>query len=467
MIDKAHIISTRHTIHEQSNWAAESIFYHIYPLGLCNAPHQNDFTSAPLARLQAINPWLDHIQSLGCNALYLGPLFESSSHGYDTADYFWVDRRLGDNQTLIDLSAEIHRRGMRLVLDAVFNHVGRDFWAFRDVLQHGINSPYRDWFHNLDFSKRSSYGDPFSYEGWDGHYELVKLNLRHSGVREHLFLAVESWIRDYEIDGLRLDVADVMDIGFLHDLSAFFKQTKPDFWLMGEVVHGDYKDWVHEGCLDSVTNYTCYKALYSSHNDHNYFEIAYELERHFGKQGLYRGLALYNFTENHDVSRVASLLKDPVYLYTLYIMLFCMPGIPSIYYGGEFGLQAQKGNGSDWVLRPALNLEQASTQGTQPDLTDTLRRLAAIRHGSLALKYGDYQPLYAASDQLIFIRSTDAEQVVVAINASRENVCIDCQLPSAGDVRLIDYLNEGSVFSSVNGKLHLDMPANWGRILSD
>jgi len=333
------------------------------------------------------------------------------------------------------------------------------------VLQHGINSPYRDWFHGLDFNNHSPYGDPFSYEGWDGHYELVKFNLRHPGVREHLFLAVESWIRDYQIDGLRLDAADVMDIDFLHDLSAFCKQIKPDFWLMGEVVHGDYKHWVHEGCLDSVTNYTCYKALYSSHNDRNYFEIAYELERHFGKQGLYRGLTLYNFSENHDVNRVASLLEDASHLYPLYILLYSMPGIPSIYYGGEFGLMGQKGKNSDWALRPALKLEEASAQGSQPDLPDTLRRLADIRRRLDALRYGDYQQLFVAPEQLVFMRSIGAEQVIVAINASQENVSIDCRIPFDHEVRLIDCLNEESSFSSVNGKVHLELPANWGRIM--
>ena len=125
------------------HWSNNAIFYHIYPLGLCGAPPRNDFSSPPVPRLEELHGWLDHIQALGANALYLGPLFESGSHGYDTADYYWVDRRLGTNDTLRGLSADLHARGMRLVLDGVFNHVGRDFWAFRDVLAHGEGSAYR------------------------------------------------------------------------------------------------------------------------------------------------------------------------------------------------------------------------------------------------------------------------------------------------------------------------------------
>ena len=154
-----------------------SIFYHIYPLGACGAPHFNDFQSAPEPRLRQILGWLDHIQSLGANALYLGPVFESNSHGYDTADYFHVDRRLGARADLAELARALHSRGMRLVLDGVFNHVGRNFWAFRDLQENGVNSPYRNWFADLRFDQRSPYGDPFSYAAWNGHFDLIKLNL--------------------------------------------------------------------------------------------------------------------------------------------------------------------------------------------------------------------------------------------------------------------------------------------------
>ncbi len=233
-----------------THWSFDAVFYHIYPLGFCGAPAQNDFHSPAAPRLDKIYGWLDHIQSLGANALYLGPLFESSRHGYDTADYYAVDRRLGTNETLAALSRELHRRGMRLILDGVFNHVGRDFWAFRDVQQNREGSAYRDWFANLRFQGYNRRGDPFTYEGWNGHDSLVKLNLSRPDVRRHLFDAVKRWVQEFDIDGLRLDAADAVDLGFLGELSRRCRALKPDFWLMGEVIHGDYRRWANPETLE-------------------------------------------------------------------------------------------------------------------------------------------------------------------------------------------------------------------------
>ena len=324
------------------HWACDSVFYHIYPLGFCGAPLKNDFCSPVTPRLEKLTDWLGHLRDLGINALYLGPLFESSTHGYDTADYYRVDRRLGSNQLLTHLSALLHQKGIRLVLDGVFHHVGRDFWAFRDVLERCEQSAYAEWFQGLDFQKRSPFDDPFAYEGWRGHYNLVKLNLHNPSVKSHLFHAVDGWIREFNLDGLRLDVADCLDMDFQKELATFCKSRRPDFWLMGEVIHGDYRKWVNPETLDSVTNYVAYKGLYSSHLDKNYFEIAYTLKRQFGEDGLYRDLPLYVFADNHDVNRVASRLKNPAHLYPLYCLLFTMPGVPSIYYGSEWGIEGER-----------------------------------------------------------------------------------------------------------------------------
>lgn len=446
------------------HWTENAIFYAIYPLGFCGAPLANaSGSSAPVPRLEQIRAWLDHIQALGANALYLGPVFESSAHGYDTADYYWVDRRLGSNETLAQLSAALHRRGLRLVLDGVFNHVGRHFWAFRDVLENGPSSPYCDWFCNLNFDHRSPYNDPFSYEGWNGHYELVKLNLGNPLVHDHLMGAVESWIRQFDIDGLRLDAADCLDFGFMRQLAAFCRRLKPDFWLMGEVIHGDYRRWTNPELLDSVTNYECYKGLYSSHADRNYFEIAYALNRQSGPGGIYRDLRLYNFADNHDVDRVASKLADPAQLYPLYALLFTMPGIPSIYYGSEWGLPGKKLNNSDLPLRPRLDLAQLLQHSPQPDLPKTLGRLAAVRQSSPALRTGSYQPLWVASQQMAFLRTAGSEQVVVALNASNRPAEIELKLPVSGG--LVDLLNPPERFSAPAGRCVLPLPPAWARIL--
>ncbi len=325
-----------------THWSNDAFFYHIYPLGFCGAPFHNDFSSPPVPRLEKLYNWLDHIQELGANALYLGPVFESSAHGYDTVDYYWVDRRLGTNETLAALSREIHRRGMRLVLDGVFNHVGRDFWAFYDVRQKGADSAYCDWFSKLSFGGTSPQGDPFTYEGWNGHSSLVRLNQSNPAVRKHLFDAVAAWIRDFDIDGLRLDAADCLEKDFIIDLAAHCRSLRADFWMVGEVIHGDYRAWANPTMFDAVTNYECYKGLYSSHVDQNYFELAYALNRQFGPAGIYSGLPLYAFADNHDVDRVASSLRNPAHLYPLYTLLLTIPGVPSIYYGSEWGIEGRR-----------------------------------------------------------------------------------------------------------------------------
>ena len=374
------------------DWISSAVFYHIYPLGLCGAPPRNDFTSPPVARLEALHPWLDHLETLGVTAVYLGPVFEASSHGYDTADYFHVDRRLGTEETLAILSDALHARGIRLVLDAVFNHVGRDFWAFRDLQQQGESSSYADWFQNVRFGEQSPYGDPFSYEGWGGHYSLVKLNLDNGAVRSHLFDAVSAWIERFHIDGLRLDAADCIAPDFLRALAEHVRSRKQDFWLMGEIIHGDYRAWANPETLHSVTNYECFKGLYSSFNDKNFFEIAYALNRQFGEGGLYRGIDLYNFADNHDVNRIASLLKQSAHLFPLHILLFTMPGVPSIYYGSEWGICGEKNEGDDSPLRPAIDLAVLEAAPPQPGLPGVISRLARIRAASSALQRGDLPP---------------------------------------------------------------------------
>ncbi len=446
-------------------WAKEAIFYHIYPLGLCGAPEQNNVNSPAQPRLKEVASWVDHIKQLGCNALYLGPLFESGTHGYDTADYYAVDRRLGTNETLKELSNQLHENGIRLVLDGVFNHVGRDFWAFRHLLEHKENSPYRHWFSGVNFSRQNPYGDPFSYEGWNGHHSLVKLNLQHPDVKAHLFDAVKMWVETFGIDGLRLDAADVMDLNFLRELSAFCKQLKPDFWLMGEVIHGDYRRWINEGQLDSTTNYECYKGLYSSHNDANYFELAHSLKRLFGTEGIYRNQFLYSFVDNHDVNRIASTLKNPGQLYPLHALLFSMPGIPSIYYGSEWGIAGKKKADTDAPLRPALDIAKAPKEAPHPSLAKAIARFAQIRKAHPALQYGEYQELHVAHEQFAFSRKTKEEQLIVVVNSANAPAKLQLKVPLPDGKVLVDLLEPKQTFKVTGGHLPLEIPGCWARIL--
>ena len=445
-----------------------NIFYHIYPFGACAAPHFNDFQSAHQPRLRQIFGWLDHIQSLGANALYLGPVFESGSHGYDTADYFHVDRRLGSRSDLADLSGELHRRGMRLVLDGVFNHVGRGFWAFRDLQANGQKSPYKNWFSDLRFDQSSPLGDPFSYTAWNGHFDLVKLNLAEPAARQHLFDAISMWKEEFQIDGIRLDAADSLSFDFLRDLRAFVNHLDPEMWLMGEVIHGDYRQWANPNMLHSTTNYELYKSLYSSFNDSNFFELAYSLNREFGAQGIYRDLpTLYNFADNHDVSRIASQLLDRQQLHLLYFLLFTMPGIPSVYYGSEFGFEGVK-QSDDWNLRPTFDLPQLQNQAHAHDLRGWIGHLAWLRQSQPALKYGGYEQCLVASQQLAFCREAGDDCAIAAVNSAAEPAKLVLPLRGKANWRFVDLLNpEESFTCDPSGNLHLPMPPNHARLLKN
>jgi len=446
-----------------THWIDNAIFYHIYPLGACGAPQFNDHTSQPVSRIAAIHGWLDHIQALGANAIYLGPVFESTRHGYDTANYYEVDRRLGTRTDLAVLSSTMHQRGMHLVLDGVFNHVGRDFWAFQDLQTNREVSPYCDWFHDIRFGENSIYGDSFSYTGWNGHTSLVKLNLENPAVQQHLFGAIDMWVHELGIDGIRLDAADCLSFSFLEALSAFRNQIKPDLWLMGEVIHGDYRQWAAPNRLDSVTNYELYKGLYSSHNDQNYFEVAYALNRQFGLGGIYRDKKLYNFVDNHDVSRIASTLKDPGHLYPLHLLLFTVPGVPALYYGSEFGIPGLKGSHSDDSLRPAFDTHTMENNAPHPDLPGFIHQIAAIRQSSPALLYGDYTQMHVSAQQFAFSRKKGGEEVVVAVNSAPEQARLS--LPGFGQARAVDLLAPGEAVTVSNDNLNLLLSASYGRII--
>ena len=391
-------------------WFDEAVIYQIYPLGLCGAPEENDGAVTP--RVLRLLDWVDHIKRTGADTVLLNPVFDSDRHGYDTRDYFHADPRLGTDGDLAKVCQAFHDAGLRVMFDGVFNHVGRGFWAFRDVLEKKWDSPYKDWFH-INFDGNTNYNDGFWYEGWEGHNELVKLNLWNPAVVQHQFDAIRSWTDRFGIDGLRLDVAYCLPPEYLKQLRAFANSVKPDFVLMGETLHGDYNRWMADDMCHSVTNYECYKGLWSAFNSMNMFEIGHSLARQFGPEQwtLYKGRHLLSFLDNHDVNRIASQLTNPGHLVPAWAMAFGMPGVPSVYYGSEWGLTGAKGHGSDAELRPALEKPEWN------ELTDWISKLAAAKKSSPALCYGAYRNVVLTNKQIIFERKCDSERVLVAINA--------------------------------------------------
>lgn len=398
------------------SWVTNAIFYHVYPIGFCGAPYSNydneEVTS--ITTIDKLIDWIPHLKEIGVNAIYLGPVFESCEHGYDIKDYFKIDRRIGNNEKFKDLCSKLHANNIKIVLDGVFNHVGREFWAFKDVQQNKQNSRYCGWFHNLNFGGNSPMGDPFYYDSWEGHFNLVKLNLYNSEVIGHILSAVDMWINDFKIDGLRLDVAYCLPEEFIRKLRAFCKSKKCDFWLMGEVIHGDYSRYANPEMLDSVTNYECYKGIYSSHNDKNYFEIAYSLNRQFGDGGIYKDIYTYNFVDNHDVNRLASSLNKYEHIYNCYSLLFTMPGAPSIYYGSEWGIKGVKGAETDAPLRPCLDINNIPEK--DDNLATHIGRLSKIRNKLKALRIGSYCQIIVKNQQLVYKRFTDDQTVFVSFN---------------------------------------------------
>ena len=432
------------------SWAENAVFYHIYPLGLCGAPERNEY-GAPVPRLRTLYPWITHLRAIGCTALYIGPLFESVGHGYETTDYRKLDSRLGDNSDLRAFVEHCHTEGVRVVLDAVFNHTGRDFFAFRDLLQNREQSRYRDWYCSVNFGGNNEYGDGFSYGNWGGFNLLPKLNLRNPELRDYLLDTVRFWKTEFGIDGLRLDAADVLDFDFMRALRRTAEDLGEDFWLMGEVIHGEYSRWVSRDLLHAVTDYPLHKALYSGHNDHNYFEIAHTVQR-LNNMGL-GSAGLYNFADNHDVERICTKLRTKAHYLPVHVLLYALPGIPSIYYGSEFGIEGRKTPGSDAGLRPCLKLEEL--QNPENPCRELVTALGRLYAQEPALHCGDYRELQLTTTRFAFARG----DLIITVNNDANPAAFD--LPGEGSYH---GALSGKDAVTENGRFRPEIPGNSGEI---
>lgn len=439
-------------------WYDEAVFYHIYPLGLTGAPKQNDY-GEPVHRLNTLVPWIEHIKKTGFNALYIGPLFESVGHGYETTDYKKLDSRLGTNEDLKAFVKECHEQGIRVIFDGVFNHTGRDFFAFKDLQKNREQSPYKDWYCNVNFQGNNEYNDGFSYENWGGYNLLVKLNQHNPAVRDYICDVIRYWVSEFDVDGIRLDAADVLDFEYMKALRRTANEVKPDFWLMGEVIHGDYSRWVNEGTLHSVTNYQLHKALYSGHNDHNYFEIAHTVKRLYEMGGNRpEGLKLYNFVDNHDVERIYTKLQNKAHFTPVHILLYTLPGVPSVYYGSEFGIEGKKERYSDDSIRPALNLADYANAAEENPCTKLIAALGRIRQHTKELSYGDYKELMLQNRQYAFSRTLDGKSVIVMVNNDDNGA--EFSVPAGG--AYVGALSGRKV--SGDGQLRVQIDGNSGEI---
>ena len=438
-----------------STWYEQAIFYHMYPLGITGAPKTNVQTEVT-DRFKELDQWIPHIRSLGCNAIYIGPLFESSSHGYDTRDYKLVDRRLGTNNDFREFTKLCHENGIKVVVDGVFNHTGREFFAFKDIQEKKWDSPYKDWYKGVNFGWQSPLGDPFGYEAWQGHFELPCLNLYNQQVKDYLFDVIRFWVDEFDIDGIRLDCANILDFNFMKEMRAKTASMKPDFWLMGEVIHGDYSRWVNPEMLHSVTNYELHKSIYSGFNDHNFFEIAHNVRR---LEAI--GTRLYTFLDNHDENRIASKLNKKAHLPLAWTLLFTLPGIPSIYYGGEWGLEGMRTRESDAALRPCITLKEGEAKHS--DLTDLIAKLARIHTENPEFHGGRYQELLLTNRQYAFARHAQGSICITAANSDDQESRLSIPVPLHASQA--ENLMDGSIIPVENGKLNLTLPGNSSVVL--
>lgn len=440
-------------------WYDNAVFYHIYPLGLCGCRKEN--TGEAENHFDKLTAWADHAEKMNFTGIYIGPLFESVGHGYETTDYKKVDRRLGTNEDFREYVSYCHSLGIKVIVDGVFNHVGREFFAFKDVRQRRESSPYCGWFCNLNFGGNNEYNDGFCYDNWGGYNLLVKLNQRNPEVQNYLFDVIRFWVSEFDIDGIRLDAADVLDFDFMRAMRRVANEVKPDFWLMGEVIHGDYSRWVNDDTLHSVTNYELHKGLYSGHNDHNYFEIAHSIKR---LNDICRGRRLYTFLDNHDVERIASKLNDRAHLPLVTILLYTIYGIPSVYYGSEFAVEGRKERGSDWNLRPCLDLSDFEEDYEKNIVTKLCMELGAMKKEYPELTEGIYRELVLTNRQFAFGRVCEKTAMITALNCDDGEAKLEVPCPvTAADA--LDLLGMASEVSVENGKIYVTLAANTGTVI--
>lgn len=443
-------------------WYENAVFYHMYPLGMSGAPFENN-EGKVVHRFDTLRKWLPHISDLGCTAIYIGPLFESSTHGYDTKDYKLVDQRLGDNQDFQSFVKDAHTLGLKIVVDGVFNHTGREFFAFKDIQQNRQGSRYCGWYKGINFDWNGPCNDGFGYESWRNCHDLVNLNLWNREVKDYLFDVIRFWIHEFDIDGIRLDCADCLDFDFMKEMRWMTQNEKEDFWLMGEVIHGDYARWANQDMLHSVTNYELHKGLYSGHNDHNYFEIAHTIRRQFDENGgIYKGRILYSFVDNHDVERIATKLKNKQHLKPVYTLLYTLPGLPSIYYGSEFGIDGRKSDG-DPALRPYIDLEEIKQDPPVKDLPGYLKFLGKCRKEYPVIGQGRYRELLLTNRQYAFARIQDQKAVVVCVNNDDQEAALSIPVPVEASLA-VNLETEQKVLVE-NGRVNLTLPAGGSVLL--
>jgi cyclomaltodextrinase len=416
------------------DWVQDAVWWHVYPLGFVGAEREAPADGVVTSRLGRITAWLDYVVELGANGLALGPVFAASTHGYDTVDHRRIDPRLGDDADFDALVAAAHDRGLKVLLDGVFNHVGRDHPAFRAVLEQGPDAPTADWFR---LRWPGGPGAAPEYDTFEGHGQLVALDHSAPAVADWVTEVMTSWL-DRGADGWRLDAAYAVPTSFWATVLPRVRAAHPEAYVVGEVIHGDYARVVQESGMDAVTQYELWKAVWSSLNDGNLHELAHALGRHDGFLDTFVPLT---FVGNHDVTRIASRLDDVRHLPHALAVLFTVGGTPSVYAGDEqafTGVKEDRAGGDDAVRPPfpgspgELAPYGWPTYRLHQDLIGLRRRHRWLHTARTTLLHRDNR-------QLGYAVAGGGERLVVALNLADGGAAV----PAAGAREVL--AGEGSV----------------------
>jgi cyclomaltodextrinase / maltogenic alpha-amylase / neopullulanase len=394
------------------SWTQHAIWWHIYPLGFLGAPSRQESNEVS-HRLPHLIKWFDYAIELGVSGLLLGPVFSASTHGYDTVDYFQIDPRLGDYDDFTAVINAAHGRGLRVLLDGVFNHVGSDFPKFQTALSLGTSSPESAWFR----SKSSGWGpdDDTAYETFEGHANLIALNHKNLEVAAFIQQVMLHWL-NAGIDGWRLDAAYAVSSDFWSNVLPEVRNHYPRAYFFGEVIHGDYTATVNRGSLDSVTQYELWKALWSSINDRNWFELAWALNRHNAHLDSF---VPFTFVGNHDVTRIASQIEDARHLEHATVILFTVGGTPCIYYGDEQAFRGIKEHraGGDDAIRPQFpGVGRAGLASFGWAAYRLHQQLIGLRRRNVWLHAAKTTSIQLSNTQLVYRTEVEDRRIIVALN---------------------------------------------------
>ncbi|MDN3483505.1 alpha-amylase family glycosyl hydrolase [Arthrobacter sp. APC 3897] len=402
------------------DWVRHVLWWHVYPLGFTGAEKAALTEAVPGVRhrLPHLTAWLDYAVELGLSGIALGPVFASETHGYDTADYYRIDPRLGDDADFDTLISEARARGLRVLLDGVFNHTGRTFAPFREALEQGPEAPASNWF-SFSWPDGWTPGTEPGYADFEGHHQLVALNHAEPAVAEFVADVMKHWLRR-GVDGWRLDAAYAVPSAFWARVLDDVRSEFPEAYFVGEYIHGDYPAEVENGNLDSVTQYELWKAIWSSLTDANFYELAAALERHNNFLDTFVPLT---FAGNHDVTRIASRLEpapgeSASRLAHALVLLFTLPGTPAVYYGDEQGYRGIKEDraGGDDDIRPVFPAGPGELSGLGRPVYQLHRDLIGLRRRHPWLHDARTRVHELTNEQLVYEVHDDGNSLFVALN---------------------------------------------------